>query len=41
MDNLWDNELKTKRVDIENENIILLYSRFLREILWNKKNQKM
>ena len=40
MDNLWDNELKTKRVDIENENIILLYSRFLREILWNKKKSE-
>ena len=37
---LWDNELKTKKVDSENELVIQLYSRFLREILWNKKKSE-
>ena len=40
MHNLWDNELKTKKVDSENEVIIQLYSRFLKEILWNKKKSE-
>ena len=37
---LWDNELKSKKVDTENEVIIQLYSRFLKEILWNKKKSE-
>ena len=37
---LWDNELKMKKVNSENEMIIQLYSRFLREILWNKKKSE-
>ena len=37
---LWDNELKTKKVDSENELVVQLYSRFLREILWNKKKSE-
>ena len=40
INNLWDQELKTKKVDSENEVIIQLYSRFLREILWNKKKSE-
>ena len=40
INNLWDNELKTKKFDSENQVIILLYSRFLREILWNKKKSE-
>ena len=40
MNTLWDNELKLKKVDTENEVIIQLYSRFLREILWNKKKSE-
>ena len=40
MNNLWNNELKTKRVDSENQVIIQLYSRFLLEILWNKKKSE-
>ena len=35
---LWDNELKSKK--IENEAIIQLYSRFLKDILWNKKKSE-
>ena len=33
---LWDDELRTKKVPQENEAIVQIYSRFLREILWNK-----
>ena len=33
---LWDNNLKNKKINPENENIVQLYSLFLREILWNK-----
>ena len=40
INNLWDNELKSKKVDIENELTVQLYSRFLREILWNKKKSE-
>ena len=40
MDFLWNNELKTKKIESENEYIIQLYSRFSREILWNKKKSE-
>ena len=40
INNLWDNELKLKKVDLENELIVQLYSRFLLEILWNKKKSE-
>ena len=40
INNLWDNELKTKNFYSENQVIIQLYSRFLREILWNKKKSE-
>ena len=40
INNLWDNELKSKKLDSENQVIVLLYSRFLREILWNKKKSE-
>ena len=40
INNLWDHELKTKKVDSENEVIIQLYSRFEQEILWNKKKSE-
>ena len=32
---LWDNNLKNKKINSENENIVQLYSLFLREILWD------
>ena len=42
INNLWENNLKNKKIDIENENIAQLYSRFLREILWaNKKSEEI
>ena len=37
---LWENHLKNKKIDIENEYIIQLYSKFLREILWDKKESE-
>ena len=40
MDILWNNELKNKKLDSENQVIIQLYSRFLLEILWNKKKSE-
>ena len=40
INNLWDNELKSKKIDSENQVIVQLYSRFLREILWNKKKSE-
>ena len=40
INNLWNNELKSKKLDSENQVIVLLYSRFLREILWNKKKSE-
>ena len=40
MNNLWDNDLKNKRIDDENQNIIQLYSKFLSEILWDPKKVK-
>ena len=40
INHLWDNELKSKKIDSENQGIIQLYSRFLKEILWNKKKSE-
>ena len=46
INNIWENELKNKKIDIEYQNVIQLYSKFLLEILWDKKksievNQKL
>ena len=35
--NLWDNELKNKKINIEHQYIAQLYSKFLSEILWDRK----
>ena len=37
---LWENNLKNKKIDLENEYIAQLYSIFLREILWDKKESE-
>ena len=37
MNNLWENELKNRRVGNESRNIVQLYSKFLQEILWDQK----
>ena len=39
--NLWENDLKNKKLDFENEPIAQLYSLFLREILWDKKKSDL
>jgi hypothetical protein len=42
MFSLWENCLKYKKIDLENEYIAQLYSRFLKEILWaNKKSEEI
>ena len=40
MNNLWDNELKNKKIGNECQSIIQLYSKFLLEILWDQKKSK-
>ena len=40
INNLWDNELKNKKINLEYQNILQLYSKFLLEILWNKKKSQ-
>ena len=37
---LWENDLKNKKIDLENQSIAQLYSYFLREILKNKKRSE-
>ena len=37
INNLWENELKNKKINIEYQSTIQLYSKFLLEILWNKQ----
>jgi hypothetical protein len=38
--NIWENELKNINTDLEHQGIVLLYSKFLKEILWNKKKSE-
>ena len=38
---LWENNLKDKKISIENEVNAQLYCRFLREILWDQKNSQI
>ena len=40
MNNLWDNELKNKRIGNECQSIVQLYSKYLLEILWDQKKSK-
>ena len=40
INDLWEKNLKNKKIDPENENIAQLYSRFLREILWAKNKSE-
>ena len=41
LNNLWENNLKNKKLDFENESIAQLYSLFLREILWDNKKSDL
>ena len=38
--NLWDNDLKNKKINNEYKSIVQLYSKFLLEILWDQKKSK-
>ena len=40
INDLWENQLKGKKIELENQNVAQLYSRFLKEILWNKKRSE-
>ena len=40
INNLWENNLKNKKINIENEYIAQLFSRFLKEILLDKKSSE-
>ena len=40
INNLWDNELKNKRINDESQSIVQLYSQFLLEVLWDQKKSK-
>ena len=40
INNLWDNELKNKKISNECQNIAQLYSKFLLEILWDRKKSR-
>jgi hypothetical protein len=41
INHLWENNLKNKKIDVENENNAQLYSKFLREILWDQKKSDL
>ena len=40
INNIWDNELKNIKISNEFQNIVQLYSKFLLEILWDRKKSK-
>ena len=37
INNIWENDIKSKKIELVHQSIIQLYSHFLKEILWNKK----
>jgi hypothetical protein len=37
INDIWENQLKGKKIELENQSVAQLYSRFLKEILWDKK----
>ena len=37
---LWENDLKMKKIDLENQSIVQLYAYFMREIIKNKKKSE-
>ena len=40
INSLWENDLRNKKIDLENQSVAQLYSYFLREILKNKKRSE-
>jgi len=39
INNLWDNELKIRKISNECQSIVQLYSKFLLEVLWDQKRK--
>ena len=37
---LWKNDLRNRKINFENQNVAQLFSRFLREILWDQKKSE-
>ena len=40
INDIWENQLKGKKIELENQSVAQLYSRFLKEILWDKKRSE-
>ena len=40
INNIWEKDLKNRNGDYEYQGIVLLYSKFMKEILWNKKKSE-
>ena len=40
INDIWENQLKGKKIELENQGVAQLYSRFLKEILWDKKRSE-
>ena len=40
INSLWENDLKMKKIDLENHSIVQLYAYFMREIIKNKKKSE-
>ena len=38
---LWEDNLKNKKIDSENESIAILFSKFLREVIWDQKKSEI
>jgi len=41
INHLWDDNLKNKKIESENENNAVLYSKFLREVIWDQKKSEI
>ena len=41
LNNLWEKDLKNRKLDFENEPVAQLYSLFLKEILWDQKKSEL
>jgi len=41
INHLWEDNLKNKKIDSENENNAVLYSKFLREVIWDQKKSEI
>jgi hypothetical protein len=40
INNIWDTELKNKKIGNEHQSIVQLYSKFLLEILWDRNKSR-